>query len=237
MKSYPDSPNEHSSEELLDIYLKRSLIRDPQQKRSRESLERMLAATETLLQREGTTNFTLNDVSQVAKVSIGSIYCRFENKDELLRSVSVTIMSRIKSQQYELISKALSSSSGMSQFIDGLIDAISDTLRENAVVLRALMFNVNVDPVITSIGQRAYFETVELVHESMLKYKSDVRIENAEEAMHFTFRIIYSVISRYLGLGEMLKGDDANSLQDWQKLKKHLAHMCKAYLLYLSPET
>ena len=61
--------------------------RKPQQGRSKASLERMLAAGRELMLERGSEEFTLQEVSERGQVSIGSIYLRFESKDNLVRGV------------------------------------------------------------------------------------------------------------------------------------------------------
>src|SRR5439155_8476116 len=70
----------------IDVSLGRP-SREPLQGRSRASFERMLEAAEKLLVERGSDEFTLSDVSKAGKVSIGSIYCRFDSKDDLIRAV------------------------------------------------------------------------------------------------------------------------------------------------------
>ena len=61
--------------------------RAPQQKRAQASLARMMEATEALLIERGAEGFTLGEVSRVGKVSIGSIYFRFDSKEALFKAV------------------------------------------------------------------------------------------------------------------------------------------------------
>ena len=56
-------------------------LRPPQQRRSRESLERILRAGADVLADRGYDGFTIGEVSRKAKVSVGSVYGRFESKD------------------------------------------------------------------------------------------------------------------------------------------------------------
>ena len=64
-----------------------NVSRRPQQGRSKASLERMLAAARELMLERGSEEFTLQEVSERGQVSIGSIYLRFESKDNLVRGV------------------------------------------------------------------------------------------------------------------------------------------------------
>ena len=67
--------------------------RKPQQGRSKASLERMLAAGRELMLDRGSEEFTLQEVSERGQVSIGSIYLRFESKDNLVRGVMLLVAS------------------------------------------------------------------------------------------------------------------------------------------------
>jgi AcrR family transcriptional regulator len=61
-----------------------SLAREPQQARSRRTLERLREAAWSLLENGGPEAVTVTGVSSLAGVSVGSFYARFEGKDELL---------------------------------------------------------------------------------------------------------------------------------------------------------
>lgn len=56
----------------------------PRQARSRESLERILDATERLLERRPFSDVRVTDIAEEAGVSAGLLYSRFESKDVIL---------------------------------------------------------------------------------------------------------------------------------------------------------
>lgn len=58
--------------------------RQPKQARSREMVERIVAAAARVLVREGYEKATTNRVAEEAEVSIGSLYQYFPNKDSLM---------------------------------------------------------------------------------------------------------------------------------------------------------
>ena len=72
-----------------------SMSRRPQQGRSKASLERMLFAARELMLERQSEEFTLQDVSARGNVSIGSIYLRFESKDNLVRAVIFNALEEI----------------------------------------------------------------------------------------------------------------------------------------------
>lgn len=61
-----------------------TLTKEPQQARSRRTLERLREAAWDLLEQEGVEALTVTAVSAGAGVSVGSFYARFEGKEELL---------------------------------------------------------------------------------------------------------------------------------------------------------
>ena len=63
------------------------LIRRPLQRRSQESLDRVLQAGIEVLQEEGFEGFTLQEVSRRAGVSIGSIYARVASREALIMAI------------------------------------------------------------------------------------------------------------------------------------------------------
>jgi AcrR family transcriptional regulator len=60
------------------------MVRDPLQLRSRETLERVAAATERLLEERPFEEITIGEILRQASCSSGSFYARFGSKDALL---------------------------------------------------------------------------------------------------------------------------------------------------------
>jgi AcrR family transcriptional regulator len=64
--------------------LRSSLKARPQQARSRDTLERVLRATERLLERMHFEDISIGQILEVSEVSVGSFYARFHSKEDLL---------------------------------------------------------------------------------------------------------------------------------------------------------
>ncbi len=62
-----------------------TLVRTPQQDRSRRTLERLVEAGLGLLEAEGPDALTVSGITRAARTSVGSFYARFDGKEELLR--------------------------------------------------------------------------------------------------------------------------------------------------------
>ena len=72
-----------------------TLANAPQQQRSYDLSIRILNAAERVLQRDGLDGFTIATVASEADVSVGGLYGRFQNRDELVRAVQNEIMLRL----------------------------------------------------------------------------------------------------------------------------------------------
>src|SRR5262245_5338406 len=64
------------------------------QERSQRNLERIVAAAETVLSRDGWEAFTMNAVADEADASVGGIYRRFASKEQLLRAIKDNVLTR-----------------------------------------------------------------------------------------------------------------------------------------------
>ncbi|NUN12050.1 MAG: TetR/AcrR family transcriptional regulator [Myxococcales bacterium] len=65
--------------------------RTPQQLRSRDKVDRIVAAAQTLLEQEGASGFNTNRVAQLAQVGIGTLYEYFSDKHEIVRAVAAKV--------------------------------------------------------------------------------------------------------------------------------------------------
>lgn len=206
--------------------------RVPQQGRSRASFERMVETAEQLMTERGTDDFTLNEVARVGKVSIGSIYGRFESKDDLIHEVQTRVLARVDAEMLASLEAARAGSTDLSTFITTTVEAVADTLRRFAAVMTPFMLRANTDPFIAAMGKASYIRTAEAVRTSFLAYRSSIRHPDPEHAVDSAYRMLYASLARYLGFGSSA---EAAGEGDWAILKKELAYMVQAYLCYEAP--
>jgi AcrR family transcriptional regulator len=204
-----------------------STLRAPVQGRSRQSYERMMAAAEQLLGSRGNGEFTLAEVSRVGRVSIGSIYNRFENKEALLHAVQLRILEKVNREMGERLAEQLGRNDGLNRLVTRLVEVIAETLRAHAGPMAALMWIATNDPEVSATGKRFYSETVRTYVEALLSHREEIASSNPERAVDSSFRILYAAIARYLGFGS---ATNAAWEGDWTVLKEDLAAMIAAFL-------
>ena len=189
----------------------------------------MLAAAEKLMRERGDDEFTLNEVGKIGAVSIGSIYCRFDGKDELIRAVQVRVMVAIEKSQNHAIDRAQGDAKNISEFVSNLVDGLAESLRHYAPILRPLMNRAGKDKIVAATGRASYMRVAERVQQAMLTYRKEIAQPDPERAVRSAYRILYASIARYLGLGT---GPDVTLHEgNWIELKEDLGRMCAAFLL------
>ncbi len=66
--------------------------RAPQQARSRQTMERLLAATLAVIEAKGLAGLTIPEIAAAADLSTGSVYRRFADKEELIRTAFLQLL-------------------------------------------------------------------------------------------------------------------------------------------------
>ncbi|MDY7525995.1 TetR/AcrR family transcriptional regulator [Sphingomonas sp. 10B4] len=211
----------------MNVETKISAVRAPQQGRSRASFERMLIAAEELMSERGTDDFTLNEVGKRGKVSIGSIYCRFDSKDDLVHAVQTRVLERVNAEQLAMVESARTEASDLVILVDRLVEGTAESLRRFADVTRPFMIRASTDTVVAAQGKARYAEIADAVCAALLEHSAEIAQPDAERAVHSAYRILYSSIARYLGFGSTM-GSAWDG--DWQILKEDLARMIAAFL-------
>lgn len=203
-------------------------VREPQQIRSRAGYERVLAAAAELLQECGPGGFTLRDVSKKAKVSIGSIYYRFETKDDLVQAVQGRYLTKLINLQRGVIASALAQSTDVRTLVPTLIDLTAEMFHREAAMMRSLMMHAVTDKVISTGGRDAYDDFLTRMQAAILTFRGEIRHPDPERAVNSIVRIAYSAIARALGFGSQQTLAD---LGDWSLLKEDLSRMSVLLLL------
>ena len=127
-------------------------IRPPLQKRSQESLERVLQAGLELLQEAGFEGFTLQEVSRRAKVSIGSIYARASSKEALILAIYDREMERIAAEQERIAAASRREGLSSRELVETLVREMAEIMLGHAASLRVFMHRSAIDPEIWRRG-------------------------------------------------------------------------------------
>jgi len=202
------------------------ISRIPQQGRSKASFQRMVAAARALMVERGDEEFTLLDVSKHGNVSIGSIYLRFESKDNLVRTVIGAALEEIAASEEQMLSDLLAESKNLSEFVLHYVDRYAEVLRSNAPLLRLAMRRAAHDPLIAGPGKQTAERSASQTTDAILRFSGEIGGDATLKA-NSAYNIIFAALARELSLGST--GESARQY-DWDLLKQELGKMCLAYL-------
>ncbi|GAB3098165.1 TetR/AcrR family transcriptional regulator [Aestuariicella hydrocarbonica] len=202
--------------------------KEPKQTRSRESLERLLTSAAKLLTEKKYSDFTLQEVSKVSNVSIGSIYNRFKGKDDLVRQIQQREVERMDIDSAVMINNLRRQQLPLRQLMPAVVHGFAEFLRKYRGILRALMEIAIVDEVVADTGRKHSVQNIGDYEKLLLECRDEITQPNPERAVNFVFRLVYASLSRYLGLGTV---DESLEEGDWETLLDDLSDVSLHYLL------
>lgn len=206
------------------------LSRMPQQGRSVASLRRMLEATRDLMLERGNEDFTLLEVTERGQVSIGSIYRRFESKDNLVRGVIAEALEALAADETRMVERLRDRCSDLRSFIFSYVEGYAELLRKHAPMLRLIMDRAEFDPQVAVPGREHALLMERTMCEALLVHAEEFGGSDAEDHVyraHICFHVIFSTLARQLSLGS---NDEAVHGHDWDRMKREMARLSLAYL-------
>jgi AcrR family transcriptional regulator len=202
-------------------------VRPPKQKRSQESLERVLDAATKLLEEKGFDAFTIQDVSQRADVSVGAIYARFGNKETLLRAVHKHAMDSI-GREHESVAAADKGAADVRDAIVVAVRTVAGIFRGNEKLLRAFMHLGAVDDEISRRGSENSTDLARQFEATVLAHRDEITHPDPETAVDVAFRMAYCTFARQVMYGPTFESDRPIA---WDELVYEVGTACAAYLL------
>jgi AcrR family transcriptional regulator len=205
-------------------------LRPPQQRRSRESLERVLRAGEALLAQSGYDGFTIAEVSREAKVSVGSVYGRFENKDALVYEIHRRMLERMRpSAQEAALAAEETSELDLRGAVEYAIRRLAGSTDAERALLRAFMLRGAVDARIAGPGSEASQAAGRLFKAIILARRDEIGHPDPELASDVSYRMAYDVLSRHVMYGPTFESDTGRT---WDELVGELIEAAVAYLRF-----
>jgi AcrR family transcriptional regulator len=202
-------------------------IRPPQQRRSRESLERVLKAGERVLEQKGYEGFTIGEVSRRAKVSVGSVYGRLENKDALIHAIHVRMMERLTGPEEEVAAAPDDAGLDLAVVVARGVRALAGSMDRERKLLRVFMVRGAVDPSIARPRSESSQATGRAFKTAVLAHGAEIGHRDPELAADIAFRMVYDVLARQVMHGPTFESDRT---VEWDGLVDELIAAVLAYL-------
>jgi AcrR family transcriptional regulator len=200
------------------------------QGRSRETRQRILEAALHILRESGVEALSTAHVSEVAGVSVGSIYRRFGNKEQLLLATQAEFVRAFLEDFTARLDELPSGGVEVSPPV-AFAHAAESLVREfeaNAQAMRVLLLLGLQNAEIFEAGRQAGAAGGRAYARFMLEHRAAIRRPDPEQAVDYTFRLIYAACSHRITQGPDL---DSPRRLSWDELVHELSETVCAYLL------
>jgi AcrR family transcriptional regulator len=190
--------------------------RPPKQRRSQESLERILDAAETLIRERGFEQMTIAEVVQRSGSSVGSIYARFDDKLALLRAVQLRYHARVGNAIAAELSGDHPEDESLEKAARRIVNVLCDRLLHEPELFRAFFLEAVFDPAVRAQGEAANARRREHVTSVLLRHRGEIAHENPDLAASWFYSICMAFLRERItfGAGAELSGGFAD--ERWQ---------------------
>ncbi len=197
--------------------------KSPRQKRSRESLERLLESAEDHIRQNGFESLTIQGVVGSIGLSVGAFYARFPEKTALLHALQTRFHDRLeKSIREEMLVEALPQTS-----LAGAVDAALEVLICNVMgereLSRAFMTLSVTDRILRAAGEAVNRQRREVFAEVIMPHSAEIGHDDPRLAVDIAYGMYAAVIRGRLVFGsehELYYGIDSPTL--YRELKEAL---------------
>jgi len=166
------------------------------QARSRETFNRLLDAAEGLLEEKGLDAATVPAIAERAGVSVGVVYRRFPDKDNLLRAVYRRFFERTRQSNFAGIATIAQSKLPLSKLVPAIVGGAIMGNRTKRNLLRALILysRTHRDPSFRKAAFEMNNDVLRAISGVLLKRVDEISHPEPEVAIEFALVTLSAVI-------------------------------------------
>jgi AcrR family transcriptional regulator len=194
------------------------------QERSQRNLERIVVAAETVLSRDGWEAFTMKAVADEADASVGGIYRRFANKEQLLRAIKDNVLTRADALHRNLGAyKARDLADAVEHYSRYRIEALTSY----ADILKKILDAQQGDMVMQNRGRQSVQLGLRMFRTAVAPFRGEIRHADPEMAIELAFYVFNAAVLRKV---QEYSSDTIFEHLDWEMMKTELALVVLRYL-------
>ncbi|MFB9467202.1 TetR/AcrR family transcriptional regulator [Streptomyces cinereospinus] len=195
--------------------------REPRQARSTATLARVLRAAEDIASSDGLEEMTITGVAERAGVAVGTIYRRFEGREQLIAALTDRMLQRREEYVAAQLRDAEPSLSGvMDAYAHALLRSFSDSNSLFTELLRARESSA------LDRGARTITEIHRLLLDAAAPYAHEIRRSDPAAALDTAARALLGACFH-----NSLRPDSRTGETDQRQYAEELSDMAIAYLL------
>lgn len=207
---------------------------EPQQERSRESLQKLLRAATEVLGQHGVEGATIPRIAQHAGLTPGSVYRRFDDKEALLETAILGMLER-QGENTRSLTPDMVREIPLRVFADQMINGIVINYRVRASLIRAMRQFVHGrrDTPFWRKASRLELKTFEQIVDLFMTHADRIQHPEPRKAVGTALMIVISTVMELVVMHRDLSIWKELVPQDDQGLKRELL---RAFLNYLGVE-
>lgn len=177
-------------------------MRTPQQKRSEESLERVIEASEQILRSRSAEDLTIARIVEESGVSVGSIYGRFSSKDDVFHELTSRFMRRTLSE-FEAIDHEEWAEKPLTEFIDEVVAINADIYFAHRGVLRAILVRTRLaqDSALIKAGANYNRKVGSMLLDLFMAHAHEIEHSDPEEAANVSIEAMTALLREAIIFG------------------------------------
>jgi AcrR family transcriptional regulator len=178
-------------------------LRPPRQDRSRASLERILIATETLIETKRFEDVTIGEIVRLSGSSVGAFYSRFEGKTGLLPCLYERYDAWIGRVSERLFAPKRWERLGLDARVRRIAALAVRAYRRRRGILRSIVLHARAHPEDITMPQREHRqEQYRRLSELLLERRSEISHPQPEEAVRFALLMLGAVARERILFGD-----------------------------------
>ena len=202
----------------------------PQQARSRRTLQRILESGTALLEEGGIEALTIAAVAARAGVSVGSVYRRFGGKDRLVAALQHAMIDEFRA---EIIRRFAPLRTDPPTLVASAVAGLTETFEAHARLMRVFIAAATTDPGVARLGSEASIDAGQVFRRFLEPVVPMIGAPEPELRLDVAFRLVYAACMNRVLHGEHFESERPLT---WRQLNDELVDAVCLYLLGASPE-
>ena len=181
------------------------------QERGRNSLERLLAAAEQVLESAGLESATVPAIAARAGMSVGNVYKRFPDKDSLIRGVYDRFFSDAFAANEFALDPAKWDGIPTGEVVSTLMTGMIEGYRNRRALIRALLLYAQTHPdaEFRAHAEQLRVQSLELFERLLRDRRTDIGHPHPERAIRFVVMLLaHALQNAVMSEGGGLSGGD-----------------------------
>ena len=174
----------------------------PMQRRSQESLERILDAAETLIRERGFESMTIAEVVERSGSSVGSLYGRFRNKLGLLQAVQVRYHARVENAIAAAFQGDGPPGEDLEDAARRVVRVLCDYLLNEPELFRAFILQAVFDPRVRAQGEATNALRRQHVANVLIRHRADVGHPEPDRAVRWAYSLCMAILRERITFGQ-----------------------------------